>query len=391
MTREFGDSGIHIGVYNGAFGYQGNITRVTGLDMTLRRNEVSTCSVRFPGDHWLIPEIIKPGARLVVRNDYGAMMSGYVDSVSGAGPDFADSVTVAASDDFSVYKDVLGWVVPNADITQQGSAGEYDRRTGPAETMVRFYLNANAVERLGLPIAFEADQRRGPDVTAALRFHPLYDRLFPVGDGSAGIDGTNLSVHVEQRRDGGGKGLIMYCTTPQDRTFTVSESTGSIREYKWSLGAFQASRAVVLGAGEGVLRVTRNYMDATREAAAGGRIRERVRDARDLAAEDAALLAKRGQEVLDEGAATASLSMTLSETAALTYGSTFRVGDIVKGRVGPTTVGPAILGEVDIKWNRDDGEISTPKIGDREDDPDAVLISAVQRLARRVTGDQLGR
>lgn len=389
MSAEYGDSNVRMAIHDWAFVPVGNVTNPMDMKLNIRHNLESTLSFTMSNDKTnLIPFLTNPGGRVVVRNDYGQLFSGYVDTISGVGPDFAGPISVTATSDFIYFKDVLGWVVPDKDVTQQGSAGEYDKKSGPAETVIKYYAQRNMVDRLHLPIEIEPDQGRGATVDASLRFHPLYDRLFPIVDG-AGIDQAGINVDIVQQGADKAKRLLLKVTTPAATPVVVSETSGRVASYTWGRKQFTASRVLVLGAGEGVLRVTRNYSDTTREAY--GRIRERVRDARDLAAEDAALLAKRGQEVLDEGRATASLSLSLSESGYLTYGQNYRVGDMVKGTVGGVTVGPTVLSEVEINWNREDGYRTTPKIGDREDDPDVALVSAVSTLARRIRTDQVGR
>lgn len=369
-------------VYDKTFRKKGEIGAPKFATVVERFNKKGMTTVGLLSNDRMIEHLVANGARMVIRDEADQhVMSGYVSSWRGAGPTTTGTFEVTVEDDFVELEDMLGWVIPTAPITAQGTAGVNWQMTGPAETVLKAAVTANAT-RLGKPLTCAPDQGRGATITARLRFHPLYDRLFPIVDG-AGIDGAGIGVTVRQV----GAGLVLDVFEPNQYPRDLTEDSGAILEYAFGHSTMTASRVAVGGQGEAQLRMLRTVVDSARETQYG-RIRERWRDARDT--DDPTVLYARGQETLDEGAPKSGLSLTLAQTPSFRYGTNVRVGDRVKIRVGPESVPPFedVLTEATRSWTAGEGWAVTPKVGERSEDPDTILSGALRTLARRVANAQ---
>lgn len=371
------ESPFTVEVYDQAFVRRGWVGDPVELAVTVRHNARGTASLTVTADHPRLTDLTAPGARLVIRYDGRFLMSGRVRLRSGQGPALAGQVTLAVVDDLRVLWEALGWPVPTAGITQQGTAA-YDTRTGPAESVLKAYVSANLVGRLGRPLTVAPDLGRGATITASLRMHPLADRLLPM------VDAAGIGVTVRQE----GAGLLLDCYTPSLHPRTLSEQSGVVQSWSWSSADPEATRVVGGGQGEGTLRTFRQIVDVARESEWADVV-EVFRDARDAAT--TALLDERVQEALAEGAPTAGLSVSLAETATFRYGRAVTRGDRVRMDVGPGVVVEDVLREATLGLTRVDGLTVTPVIGQRSDDPSMTLARAVGALGRAVRDLKAGR
>lgn len=366
---------IYISVYDKGFVRRATISMPKFATIVMRHNDVGTATIGVLASDPALARCIEDGARLVIRDENRQhLMSGPIVRWRGTGPSKRALFELDVEDDFRILKDVLGWVQPSEPITNQGIAGTNWTMTGPAETVLKAAVTANAVNRLGLPLTVAPNQGRGSTIKASLRFHPLYDRLFPVVDG-AGIDAAGIGVTVRQD----GAGLRLDCYTPSTYPRKLTESAGIITEWSVNRHAPTATRVVVGGQGEAQVRVFRHIERVPTETAWGIKV-ERFRDARDV--EDNLVLYERGEQTLDEGAAKSGIAVTLSQTPNFRYGSAVKVGDVVTLRVGPGIELTETLKEATLSWTRDDGWKATPRVGEKQDDPTSALSKAVRSIAR---------
>lgn len=367
---------IQIGVFDKNFVPKGAIGNPKFVTINLRHNAIGTATVCVQATHRLMPNLL-PGNRLHIRDENSEhLMSGYIERIRGRGPTGSGYVEIDINDDFAMLGEVLGWVIPDALISAQGTAGANWEMTDNAETVLKAAVTENAIDRLAMPVVCAPDLGRGSVITGKLRFHPIYDRLFPVVDG-AGLEAAGIGVTVRQVDDHLEVDVYEPSTYPRDLT----EAGGAIVDWNYSLAGPTATRVTVGGQGEAQARAFRHYIDAARETEYA-RVIERFRDARDV--DDVADLPVRGQETLDEGAPKSGLSLVLSETKNLRYGSSVRVGDQVNMSIGITPISD-VLKEAVLSWTSDAGWRVTPKVGDRSDDTDTMMASALRRLARWIS------
>jgi hypothetical protein len=359
------------------------------LELNPSHNLTGFGNFTLAADHPRVYDLMQPGARAVVT--YGGntvddiIIGGPIRSQSGTGPADTATVTFGFEDDYRVLFQILGWPNPSGDIFHQGyddvgeDLGDYHRISGPAETVVKAFVAANNA-RLGLPITIAPDLLRGSDIDIRMRMHPLPERLMPA------VDQAGIGIRVRQTSlgpDGGGLVLDVYVPVVRERELT--ESSGVLTEWSWSTGGPTNTRVIVGGQGEGIDRDFRLKTDAAREAEWGpAAVHEVFRDARDVELGNYALLDKRADETLAEGAPTAGLKLTLAETDTFRYGRTVQVGDKVTASVAPGVSVTDVLRSVRLVHDPDTGLDVTPVVGDSAttDEPDMLVARAIARLAK---------
>jgi hypothetical protein len=367
-------------VYDKAFQRIGFVGAPISATIIPKRWAPGTATVVVPADHQMVGPLLEPGARMWLK-DFETrqhLMSGWVTGFRISGPERRARVEFDLMDDFVILQRILGWVVPDAPITGQGTAGTNWTMNGPAEDVLIAALQENAVERLGLPLALPTPEGRGAAVKARLRFNTLYDRLVPVEDGAGLID-SGIEVGVQQNPDA--PGLLLTVREPRTITKILNERSGVVRE--WSVNGRNATvtRAVAGGQGEGQLRLFREKADEALEAAFGWKF-EAFRDARD--SDDPDVMYERIDETLKEGAAVSGMSVELSETANfIARPDKLWTGDILTMRLAGHTVTDK-LAEVTLSSTRSGGFTTRPRIGEYTDNPDAKLAKIVRGIGRRL-------
>lgn len=350
-------------VYKG-WGFEGWVGRPIDVKPVVRHNVKSTAAFAIDSDHIRAADLMSPGARVIIYRHGEYQMSGPVRQVGG---DFvtASKLTFTVEDDFRILHNWLAWPKPTAPLT--GQDVEYRSITAPAETVVKTIM-AEAAARIGFPLTIATDQGRGVPGNYTFRFHPAYNRLFPA------VDQAGIGVTVRQD----GAGLVLDCYEPRDYPHQLSQESGTVVGGSYSLSAPTTTRVVVGGQGEGVEREFKGFQNAALESEWNDVI-EVLQDARDSSVGD--VFAARANETLAEGAPLAGLSLELSESEHFRYGGDgLRVGDWVTAVVGGRTF-TDVLREVRLSWDKG-GDLATPIVGERSDDPDLKLAKNLRALKR---------
>lgn len=340
------------------------------LNVTPRFNRRANATVAVPLEHTRIVELTTPGTRVhityqPVELDVPVLFTGWVNGLRK--PEDQKRVEAYVTGDWSIL-DVLCWPVPGAAITEQTDA--YYEDDGPAESVIKALVQANVVDRLGVPVTIGTDLGRGSTVTTKVRFSLLSEEVERLAD----LGGIGVTLY----RDGAG--YVLDCYTPTDRTSRVlSEANGALTKWSWEVSAPTATRVVAGGPGDGTSRVLATRVNTTAETA-WGVVLESFADAAD-AANPTELNAK-GDEALGEAAATAGFSLSIAETAALTYGKNLFVGDLVRVETLPGVHVDDVLREVHLSQSADEGPNVTPMVGWSGQSPPRVLASTLQRMAR---------
>lgn len=363
-------------IYDKSFTRLGWLPDPTSLTVVPRHNLVGTADIVVPTSHPRLGDLAMAGARVVIEYHGEHLMSGPLRILSGVGPARQGEVTFKVEDDIRLLWRILGWPVPGAAITAQGLAE--DKRTGPAETVLKGFVSANAT-RLGLPVTTATDFGRGATITVASRFAPLADKLFPA------VETAGLGVTVKQV----GTGLVVDVYEPSTYPWTLTERSGVVQSWTWSKAAPTATRAVIGDAAVGTSRVFRLRPSSTGatnsgETAWGDKI-ELFVDAGDTTV--TADLDARGDEALTQNAAKAGLHVELGETATFRYGGPgVHVGDHVTVEVAPGTgiTVDDVLREATLSWTAQEGLKVTPTIGDRADDPNKILMRVITAALRAI-------
>jgi hypothetical protein len=364
-------SPFRITVYTGGFGRVGWIGDPLVVRATPRHNAIGTCEITLPMSHRRVTDLVANGARVVVEYDGEHLISGRVAAYRG---DRSGRFVATIQDDFRLLHSVLGWPVPGSAITSQ-TAAAYHIVSGPAETVVKTFVQANAVTRLGLPVTVAADGARGDSIRVKMRMHPLADRLFPA------VDKAGIGVTVRQV----GSGLVVDCYEPTTYPRTLKASAAVVRDWTITASAPKVTRAALGADGDGTARTFRASVDTAREAAYDDVIETFV-DARDLDHTDGGFTTEAGErmtDALNEGAPLRGVSLTLAETPHFRYGTAVHVGDIVPVEVSPGLVVTEVLREAVLEYTARDGLRVSPAVGDTSSgNPIRTTTSAIAALAR---------
>lgn len=371
-------SPFRLAIYDRAFVRRGWVGDFEQLTTTPRHNAVGTASFTVKGTHPRLPALMQDGARVVLHYRGEQLMSGPAWASQGTIPASRGVVTFTVEDDLRVLGQVLGWPVPGASIAAQ-TAAEHDVRTGPAETVLKGYVTANAVNRLGLPLTVAPTLGRGAGITGRLRMDLLRD-LLPL------VDAAGVGVTVRQQ----GAGLVLDCYTPTVRPRVLTEASGVIAGGQWSRTGPTATDVIVGGQGEGTARVFRRVADNSRATDWGTRV-EVFRDANDVAA--VAELDARGAQTLAEGAPGAGIALELAETETFRYGRSLVVGDRVTVELAAGVTLSDYVSAVTLTYSKDSGLEVTPRVGDESvtADPNTRLAKALARMAATVRRIGAGR
>ena len=366
---------FRISVYDRDRKFRGQIGNPTSLSVTVRHNLVSTMSMTIPLSHDKFPELFADGARLVVKYRGEHLISGPVTADETKTDGITGSYSVTVEDDFRVLREVLGWQVPTAAVTSQGAA-EYRTYTGNAETIVKNAVTENAVTRLAVPgLSVAPNLNRGSVVPGGVSFrmHRLDDKLLPA------IEDAGIGVSVKQV----GSGLVLDVYEPATYPRALSVKGRTLKEATLTRTRPTASRVIVGGQGEGILRNFRQVTDTARESLYGMRA-EVFRDARDAQDEDAAtVMDARGQETLTEEGPKNGIKLTLAGAGIFQYGpGGFHVGDRLPVKITDDITVTEVIRECTLQWVSPTYASVAPAVGDLPNQPERITAQRIAALAR---------
>jgi hypothetical protein len=346
-----------------------------------RHLRVGDATFALPLDDRASAALMAEGACVRIWDDDETyLMAGPVTGYGGTGPSRTSMIEVRCVDWLTILTEGLGWVQPTQPISNQGIAGKDWTMTGAAESVLKEAVQANLINRLNQPLHNAPNLGRGGPITARLRFHPLYDRLWPVVDG-AGLEAAGIGVTVKHVGGHTGGELELDCYVPRVYPRKLTEASGVVGEWSFTKTNPTATNVVVGGQGEAQARMFREVTDAARATAVGRKI-ERYRDARDTS--DNLIVLARGQEVLDEGAAKTGLQIQLHQTKNFRYGAGLHVGDQVTLELANGVQITDFLTEALLSWTREEGWRAIPRVGERPESSDTIVARAIKALARTI-------
>lgn len=313
---------------------------LVGLEAVLRFNAVGGWKLTLAGDHPLADELRAPGAGIIITGPTGVLLSGSTVTAKNVktAEDPAGVWEIQGTDDSAILSQRVAYPTPaSADVSAQG---DYDVRTGKAETVAKAYVKANIgslapTARRVTGLTVEADSARGVTVTGRARFDALDKLLGQV------LATSGLGYTIEQA----GNGLEFQIFSPVDRTDSVRMDIDNNRltksEYAYSRP--QATRVIVAGQGAGAERtlVERSTSASlTAETAWNARI-EVFKDQRNT--NDVGELEQAGDELLAEkGLTIESVSVTPTDDETMAYGIDWGLGDKVSVVVGDAQVSQVV-------------------------------------------------
>lgn len=291
-------------------------------DLVERCNLPDTLSVKGPLG--ALRPLLTPGGGCTLEDDDGVRFSGPLTSFTKSGNGTCSATF--ASDLIWLWGRIC---YPAPAVAWSAQTADYDVRTGPAETVLLAYVNANAgpgaIAARRVPgLALPASAGRGPTTPITARFDNLGQLVRDLAD-VAGVrvlvrqdSGTTLQLQVLTTADlsavarygtdeGGGPGVLS-----EDWSFTVSTPG--------------ATRALVGGGGEGVLRLLREREDTSAESLWASRT-ELFVDQRQTS--DTGELDQAGDAALDDAANPVTITATLPDADGMRLIQDVPIGSLV--------------------------------------------------------------
>lgn len=294
------------------------IENYQSLTLKPQFNLVGTWILTLPMNSSAAFELVKPKAGIIVVRDGVTIFSGPVMQKQRKWSKDEDTLTINGYDDNVVLQHFIA--LP----TQIGPPynADYDVRTGPAETILKQYVDVNigsgAQSNRKLDITIETDQARGSAVTGNARFNTLLDLC-----GTLALAGGGLGFRVVQN----GSALQFQVYQPTDKTKSVifSPLLGNLIDFDYTETHPQANYIIAGGTGQGASRTTQENGDSE-SIVTYGRIEEFLdqRDTTDLTQLQQAISAE-----LSQKANQTNLSMTAVDTDGMAFIDDYNLGDKV--------------------------------------------------------------
>ena len=356
---------------------------LVGMKAVLRFNEIGSWEVTLPVGHRMAEALTTPGAGLIITTSQGTLLSGPTLAVTTnqetKNPE--GTYTITGVDDSVLLKERLAYPKPDSsDVTMQTQ--EYDVRTGPAEDVLKAYVDANigpsaSGARRVAGLTVQASSGLGSSVTGQARFQTLQELL----KGLADVSG--LGYTIEQV----GSALQFQVYQPVDRSGNVRLDlyNGKLTRTEYAYSQPKVTRTIVGGDGDGTARTFLEHTNDTSTAAetAWGRRIEVFTDARSTT--DPVKLAASGEEVLSkDGKTQLSVSINPSDDQTMLFGVDWNLGDKVSVVVGGTEL-VSVVSEVGLVVAQDGVRIGATVGEPTTLDYETQLINRQKQQAQRIS------
>lgn len=300
------------------------------LQASIDHNGVGSWTLNLSAVHPMAPVLRTPGSGLIVVGPDGEnLFSGPTNqpelTISADAP--SGTVVYQGVTDNVILGDSLAFPSPTLPISGQTDAN--DTRTGPSETLMHAYVNANigplaTAARRNTNLVMGADEARGTVVTKAPRFQVLGELLAELA-----IEADYpLGFRVVQR--GGDLAFETYQIRDRSAEIRLDALNNTLSGQRVALSPPTITVAIVAGQGVGVDRQIREYHTAVADAAGAewGRRIERFIDQRQTS--DETELEAAGMEPLQkEGLTTLTVQATPAEDSSMNFLTDWYLGDRV--------------------------------------------------------------
>lgn len=424
-------------------GTRGNPVRLAEpkyFDVVGRWNGLGTAALAFEQFHPQLGRVLAPGARIICVWRGSVLLSGMVRADSGSFLAGSAPTIIQVQDDRRILRNILARVAPDnpleaatkTDLAQavatgtlragtvegQGSHMEWPAWVVTVGDALRFLIDQNLPRATAYPYTIITETRSGSlphgvpglgadarSILPTVRFKTLDD----IFEGLLALSGAR--VRVEQQADE--KRVRIVLSDPRLSASIITPSSGIIAGGSWKREAPDITHSVIGGSGEASARAFVDFADADRAATWHDHI-EVFRDATghsipwpDTLADAfrvpkyahlrdeltpaqrsafAAYLRAAGESALREGAAQASVSVDLAETAAFQIGGArTQLGDFMRIRSSEGSGGGLFtdrLTEIQVSRNTEGEEKVTPRVGEISGDASSQVFASIQRIAR---------
>lgn len=350
----------------------------TALSVVLRYNDMGS---------WQLTAPVSPAARALATAGNGVIMQrNGVTLLSGPTTSYteqwgdqdvgAGTLVMTGRDDLI---DLVRELAEPDPLVAGTPTQAYDRITGPAETVIRSYVNRNIglaarTGRVRHRMGQTAGLGQGATVTGNARYDNLLDLVRSLADAGG--------VGFRAVQNAGGIAPLFDVYVPADRSATVvfSRTGGSLSAYSYTLSAPAVTRALVAGQGEGIARtliqVTNSTVENDWDVVAHSFVDRRdTNDTDDLTQEAVGALV--------EGGATAGLSLTPIDLPSMTFGTHYGLGDVVSVDIDESTRITDVLMTVQLDAD-EQGERVSPVVGAGDTGETPLMFAVLRRLGRRI-------
>lgn len=353
----------------------GDLGRATSLKITPRFLDVGAFELTVPKG---VPEASKlvPGGWLQFLSNGQEIISGQIRGIKEVNDEnnVGGTLTIYGPSAEQVVADRLAFQVPTSAATSQGAA-DYDRRSGPAESVIKAYVNLNAgpgalAARRVSGLVMETDLGRGASVKASARMDNLAELISPLCiSGGIGwrvrFNGDNLEFQV-------------YVPTDKSGQAKFGSVLGNLVSYERTQEAAKTNVSIVGGQGDGIARVFREIQDSAAIAAWTNRTETFV-DRRDST--DTVELDQAGTEETVNNGPVNGLAIKTADTPNLLFYRDYFLGDKVSI---PEAGIVDILREIEINWTADAGPSAETTVGSASTTGTLKMIQKLDELNKKV-------
>jgi hypothetical protein len=384
---------LTVEVRNASLQLVGQLTAqdLVGATFITRFNNLGSWSVKLSPVQPLADVLRSPGSGLVLTGPNGVIISGPTRSakLEQTTENNLGIWVIEGTDDSVVLSERLAYPEPGQDdVTQQLTA--YDVRTGPAETVIKGYIqdnisSASITARAISNLLVEADQGRGLSISGRARFIALQELLYPLAQTGA------VGYQVVQK----GTDIEFQVYEPKDLTASIrmDVDNGKLTRTEYSYISPQATRAIVGGSGESIDRLfyEGTSLESLNAESIWGRRIEIFLD--DRGTDVLSDLDQKAQELLvDTGKTIVNLAVTPSDDVNMRYGYDWGLGDLVTVVINDVEAS-SVVNEIGIAIGSDGVRIGATLGTPNAQDFESRLIqrqlkteSRVGSLERSVTG-----
>jgi len=338
----------------------GLIDRLTSLELTPVYNGVGGWTMTMPAGTAQEALFVKGGWISVfsgAEEIFTGQVRGRKKTRSESEP-FAGTRTFYGPSAEQLIADRLAYQVPGQPATTTPPTGgqtgaEYDRRSGPGETVIKAYVNLNAgpgalAARQTSGLVIEADAARGASVFGSARMTGGIDLIGPLAE-SAGL-GFRVRFNTAGELE-----FQMYEPADKSDTARFAIDLGNLTNYEHTEEAPKASVAIVGGTGDGVARIFREVTDL--DAIDDWGIRNEVFvDSAGAGSTDE--MDQAGAEQLVTNGPINGLTIETADTPNLRFVRDYYLGDVVTAEDVTD-----VLRGVTITWSASDGATTKSDVG----------------------------
>lgn len=343
-----------IEVRNKSLVRQGELTRLTSLDLTPKFNDVGAFSLVLPKKDPK-SQFISEGYWLQFSSGDNQVCAGQIRGIKEIYDENNPSGTYTAYGPLAevVISDRLAYPVPgNASSSQSGAVA--DVRSGIGETIIKQYVNLNAgpgtiAARQTLGLVIETDTARGASVIGTARMINLLQLIQPLAQAA----GLGFRVLFS------GDNLQFQIFVPVDRSSTAKFGVdlGNLISYERTREAAQTNCAIAGDSGTGTARVYREINDTSSQTLWSNRTEAFVDQSGTTNTTQLDQAAT--SEVVTNGPVN-GLAMKTVDTPLLRFNVDYALGDTVSIPDAGIT---DILREVEISWTASEGPSTTSTAG----------------------------